>query len=103
MASVWACEKFSRYLCVLESFKLLTDHKPLVSLFNYKNLDEVPLRCQRLLIRMMRFSPKAKYTPGKTLLIADTISRNPSVRLESSDLEEEVAAFEASSDCASKQ
>lgn len=45
-----------------------------------------------MLIRMMRFSPKAEYTPGKTLLIADTLSRQPSVHLKSSDLEE-VAAF----------
>ena len=72
LASVWACERFDRYLMGLDTFTLLTDHKPLVPLINSKDLSETPIRCQRMLIRLMRYKPKAEYRPGTTMVTSDT-------------------------------
>ena len=40
LAFTWACERFSDYLLGL-TFRMQTDHKPLVPLFSLKNLDEL--------------------------------------------------------------
>lgn len=44
LATVWVCERFSKYLYGLDDE---TDYKPLVPLFNVKDTDAVPLRYQR--------------------------------------------------------
>ena len=90
LASVWARERFDRYLVGLETFVLYTDHKPLVSLINSKDLSETPLRCQRMLIRLMRYKPVAEYVPGKNMTVADMLSRNPLKAEDSTQLSEDV-------------
>ena len=65
LACTWAFEKFTRYLLGKEMFTLWTDHKPLIPLINTRNIDQTPIRCQRLLLRMMRFNAVAKHVPGK--------------------------------------
>ena len=95
LASVWACETFDRYLVRLETFVLYTDHKPLVSLINSKDLSETPSRCQRMLMRLMRYKPLAaghdrEYVPGKNMTVADMLSRNPMKAEASTHLSEDV-------------
>ena len=80
---------------------LFTGHKSLASQINHLVLDKVPLRYQRLLIRVMRFKAKAELVPGKQLLIADTLLRNR-LSVQSPDTEEDVQAFADAVDIASE-
>lgn len=54
-----------------------TDHKPLLSLLGGRELDALPPRIQRFRMRLMRYSYKISHVPGKSLWIADTLSRAP--------------------------
>lgn len=93
LAAVWASEKFYLYLCGLVTYRLLTDHKPLVTLINHRDLDRAPLRCQRLLIRLMKFNPVAEFVPGKNLIVPDTLSRHPQSNVDDTGLDEDVRAY----------
>ena len=88
---LWATAKVSGGPAILQAH-----HRPQTtcSPHEHQNLDQVPVRCQRLLIRMMRFNPTMVYAPGKSLVIADTLSCNPGPYTRFlSDLEGEVAAY----------
>ena len=93
LAVVWTCERLSRYRVGLPRFQLLTDHKPLVPLISHRDLDKTPLRCQRLLMRLMLFNPRAEHVPGKHMVVADTLSRSPCKLEQEPDTVENVQAF----------
>lgn len=56
---------------------LETDHKPLVQILMKKNIDELTPRLQRFRIRLMKYNYEVQYLPGKQLVVADCLSRNP--------------------------
>ncbi|XP_054282050.1 uncharacterized protein K02A2.6-like [Macrosteles quadrilineatus] len=76
LACAWAAEKFSKFL-VGKKFRILTDHKPLVSLLGSKDLDTIPARIQRFKMRLMKFDYSIEHIPGKEMFTADTLSRAP--------------------------
>ena len=73
----WACEKFRMFVNGLPKFTVQVDHKPLVPLINTKPLTDAPVRCQRMLMRMMRYNAVALYVPGATHYVPDCLSRQP--------------------------
>lgn len=71
LALVWSVERFYYYLAGLE-FELVTDHKPLETIF--KPTSRPPARIGRWLLRLQAFKFKVIYRSGKDN-IADSISR----------------------------
>ena len=92
LATTWACEKFSEYI-VGRKILIETDHKPLVPLFSMKTLDRLPPRILRFRLRLMRFQYAIVHVPGKHLYTADTLSRAPSSRIDTSDLLQQTEFF----------
>ena len=94
LAATWSCERFKQFLIGV-TFKLETDHKPLIPLLNSKELHLAPVRCQRMLMKLSRFSFEAEYVPGKFMVVADALSRAPMGRYENKEdgIEEEVEGF----------
>lgn len=77
----------------ITDFPAKTDHKPLVPIMMTKDIDRTPLRCQRMLMRMMRFNAKVVHIQGKELLIADTLSRFPVGGDETSQIKKIVSLY----------
>ena len=73
LAILFGIEKFHQYTYG-RPIDVLTDHKPLVAIFN-KGLDKISARLQRMLLRLLKYNLNVSYLPGKEMYVADTLSR----------------------------
>ena len=74
LAILFACEKFHLNIYARNNVSIQSDHKPLENIFQ-KPLNNAPARLQRMLLRLQKYDIRVKYTPGKELYVADTLSR----------------------------
>ena len=65
------------------------DHKPLAAILK-KPVEDNPVRLQRMLCRIMGYDLEFKYVKGKDLLIADALSRSPTMNQNHSKIEQEI-------------
>jgi transposase InsO family protein len=75
LAIVWGCEHFHLYLCGSPTFTLVTDHKPLETIFNNPN-NKPPARIERWRLRLQPYDFIVKFRPGADNP-ADYMSRHP--------------------------
>ena len=85
---VFACERFHSYIYG-RTTNVETDHLPLI-VISKKPLCDAPPRLQRLLLRLQKYNCTLSYTPGKHMVIADTLPRAFSPREVPSTTEEDV-------------
>ena len=86
LAIRWGVQKLRKYLLGAPTFKIITDHKPLQSMFNNGKQD-LPPRIERFVMDIQGYDWEVVYKPGKNN-IADYLSRHPVVRQGSSRSEE---------------
>ena len=73
LAVAYGLQKFE-YFLLGRRVTVETDHSPLEQIFK-KNLAETPSRLQRFILKCLRFDIQVKYRPGKTIPVADALSR----------------------------
>ncbi|CAM5127875.1 unnamed protein product [Eretmochelys imbricata] len=76
VACVWATEKWRTYLWG-RTFKLHTDHSPLIMLLTTKGLGKAGYRIARWSARLLPFIYEQQYKPGNQNVVADCLSRLP--------------------------
>jgi hypothetical protein len=73
LAVCFGCQKFHQYIFG-KPVTVQSDHKPLEAIFK-KQLGAVPPRLQRMMLRLQPYDVNIKYTRGKNMYVADTLSR----------------------------
>ena len=92
-AIVFAVKRFHTYIYGKGDVTVITDHRPLISIFK-KPLGNAPRRLQRMLMQLQCYTINLVYQPGTQLVVADTLSRAclPEQATETGD--DEIAALD---------
>ncbi|XP_008484631.1 uncharacterized protein K02A2.6-like, partial [Diaphorina citri] len=72
---LFACNKFHNYIYGYD-VQVITDHKPLVSIFQKNMCKIVSNRIQRMRLRLLKYRLSVEYRKGKEMYISDLLSRN---------------------------
>ncbi|XP_028418333.1 uncharacterized protein K02A2.6-like [Dendronephthya gigantea] len=88
LAIMWGCEKYHLYLYG-KPFSVITDHKPLVKIFN-DPAHKPPPRIERWILKLQPYEFSVVYKPGEDNP-ADYLSRHPDLTTKLSRREEKVA------------
>ena len=75
MSVLFGCSRFHEYVYG-RVFTVLNDHKPLQTIFK-KHITCCPPRIQRFLFQLQKYNFVLEYSPGKTMVVSDTLSRAP--------------------------
>lgn len=75
LSILFGCKRFHEYIYG-RKFTIFNDHKPLQSIFK-KQITECPPRIQRFLYQLQKYDFVLEYSPGKTMVVSDTLSRAP--------------------------
>ena len=73
LSVLFGCEKFHEFVYG-QLFEVENYHQPLKSIFN-KPISKAPPCIQRFLLRLYRYDFTLNYTPGKNMVVSDTLSR----------------------------
>ncbi|CAM5077366.1 unnamed protein product [Eretmochelys imbricata] len=91
LACVWATEKWRTYLWG-HTFKLCTDHSPLMMLLTTKGLGRAGYRIAKWSARLLSFNYELEYKLGNQNVVADCLSRLPLPSPDGTPEDEDVVA-----------
>ena len=74
LAVVFGCTKFHNYIYGMSNVEVESDHKPLEAILR-KPLHQAPLRLQKMILTIQKYSVNVTYRSGKQLILADMLSR----------------------------
>ena len=74
LSIVSACKKFHHYMYDRGDVTIVTDHLPLIRIFE-KPLHAIPLRLQKMKMRLQHYSFKLIHSPGTDTPVSDGLSR----------------------------